>query len=111
MVTLSVICIRSGQYNQPVHTGGWLGFDGALVKGPDGVYRNLQIAQLGGRPCCSPGAPQALNMPYGLFQCEPKSVPAIAHHDGTYQTQQGFRRQSRLEAWDFGPGEDTPQRC
>jgi hypothetical protein len=34
MVALSVICIRSGQYDQPVHTRDCIGFDGALVKGP-----------------------------------------------------------------------------
>ena len=34
IVTLSVIYIRSGQHDQSVHTGGCIGFDGALVKGP-----------------------------------------------------------------------------
>ena len=34
IVTLRVIYIRSGQYDQAVHTGDCIGFDAALVKGP-----------------------------------------------------------------------------
>jgi hypothetical protein len=88
MVPLSATGIRSWQDDQPVHSGSRIGFDGVLVKWTCWCDGDFQSAQFGWSLMLLPRTPQALNVPSGLLQCEPKSVPAIAHHGGNREIRQ-----------------------